>query len=227
MSHADSTHWSVIRGAAHGEEADRREFIRRYEDVARAYLGARWCYSVLAQEIDDATQEVFLRCFKPDGIVARVDPERPGGFRAYFFGAVRNVALEYERQRARRKVEHTFDHTTMDRIVADEEGPSTAFDHAWARAILKEAVAHQAQRALEVGAAARRRVELLHLRFDEGLPIREIARLWGDDPSRLHYEYAKARKEFKAALLEVVSFHHPGGPAELERECARLLQIVG
>ena len=66
-------------------------------------------------------------------------------------------------------------------------------------------------------------MELLHLRFDEGLPIREIARLWEVDPAQLHYEYAKARKEFKNALMEVLSFHHPGGPTELERESARRL----
>jgi RNA polymerase sigma-70 factor (ECF subfamily) len=43
----------------------------------------------------------------------------------------------------------------------------------------------------------------------------------------LHHEYAKARQEFKAALLVVVAFHHPGAPAEVERDCTHLLWLVG
>ncbi|MEJ7637578.1 MAG: hypothetical protein WKF75_06195 [Singulisphaera sp.] len=36
---------------------------------------------------------------------------------------------------------------------------------------------------------ARLRIALLEFRFQEGLPIREIARRWGTDPARLHREY--------------------------------------
>jgi RNA polymerase sigma-70 factor (ECF subfamily) len=70
-------------------------------------------------------------------------------------------------------------------------------------------------------------VELLRARFHEGLPIRDIARRWGTDAAALHHEYAKARQEFKAALLEVVAFHHPGSPTEVEQECANLLAHLG
>jgi hypothetical protein len=42
-------------------------------------------------------------------------------------------------------------------------------------------------------------------------------------PQWLHNQFAKARKEFRAALLEVVRFHHPGAGAE--GECARLLRF--
>jgi hypothetical protein len=35
-----------------------------------------------------------------------------------------------------------------------------------------------------------------------------------------------ARHEFKAALLEVVAFHHPGSPAEVEQEAATLLKVL-
>ena len=57
--------------------------------------------------------------------------------------------------------------------------------------------------------------------------IREIARRWGADAKALHHEYARARQEFKAALLQVVAFHHPGSPAEVEQECANLLACLG
>jgi hypothetical protein len=47
------------------------------------------------------------------------------------------------------------------------------------------------------------------------------------DAAELRHEYAKARHEFKAALLEVVAFHHPGSPAEVEHACAELLAHLG
>ena len=45
----------------------------------------------------------------------------------------------------------------------------------------------------------------------------------GADPDRLHREYARARREFRAALLEVMAAHHPGTPADVERTCAQLI----
>jgi hypothetical protein len=43
----------------------------------------------------------------------------------------------------------------------------------------------------------------------------------------LHHRYAGARQEFKAALLEVVAFHHSGLLSEVEQECANLLTRLG
>jgi RNA polymerase sigma-70 factor (ECF subfamily) len=68
---------------------------------------------------------------------------------------------------------------------------------------------------------------LLRLRFQEGLPIREVARLWQEDPATLHREYARARQEFKAALLDVMTSYHADSPATAERECADLLTLLG
>ena len=76
------------------------------------------------------------------------------------------------------------------------------------------------------GEAAPRRVELLRLRFHEGMPIREIAGLWGLDAASLHHEYARARQEFRSALRDVIAFHHPGSPEDVDRECAQLLSLL-
>src|SRR5205085_1207348 len=88
----------------------------------------------------------------------------------------------------------------LDEFADDADSPSRTFDRAWARALLREAARHQEQRAQQVGAAAVRRIELLRLRFQEGLPIRAIADRWGTDAAALHHEYARARQEFQAAL---------------------------
>ncbi len=221
----DSTCWTVLRHAASGDGAARAEFAARYEPLARAYLGARWRGSPLAAEVDDAVQEVFVECLRHNGVLQKADPGRPGGFRAFLYGLIRNVALRIEQSRRRRSGREQP--IPPDDLEAGEESLSRVFDRSWAVAVMRQAAERQETLASGRDEAARRRVELLRLRFHEGLPIREIADLWGRDPAELHHEYAKARREFKDALLEVVASYHPGSPAEAERECAELLGLLG
>ena len=56
------------------------------------------------------------------------------------------------------------------------------------RALLDEADERYEAAARQKGDAALRRVELLRRRFQEDLPIREIAQQWNEDPARLHKE---------------------------------------
>jgi hypothetical protein len=111
---------------------------------------------------------------------------------------------------------------------APDDGPSAsrAYDQAYARSVMQEAAAVMAARAQVAGAAARRRVEILRLRFQEGLPIREIARRWQCDALELHHEHAKAGREFKAALRVVVGLSERCAPDLLDQECDRLLALL-
>jgi RNA polymerase sigma-70 factor (ECF subfamily) len=225
MSPPESTCWTVIRGAAAGDAAQREHFARRYAPVVRAYLATRWRASPCLQDLDDAVQEVFVECFRQGGALDRLDSERAGGFRPFLYGVVRNVALRTENCRDRRG-RQPADGIDLDQFANSETSLSRVFDRAWAKALLREAAQRQTERARQAGEAASRRVELLRLRFQEGLPIREIARRWQADPAALHHEYARARQEFKVALLEVVAFHHPGAAAEIEQECSNLLSLL-
>jgi RNA polymerase sigma factor (sigma-70 family) len=220
VGNSEDTHWSLIRAAAEGRAPERDEFARRYDSVIRAYCGARWRHTPLVHEIDDAVQEVFLDCFRPDGALARVEPEGPP-FRAYLYGVVRNVARRLEERRAR-AARQPGSHLDLAAIEGREEPLSVVFDRAWALALFRQAAELHAARAEENGDGAPRRVELLRLRFQEGLPIREIADRWEEDPARLHHEYARARDEFREALTHVVAEHHEGTPREIAEECARL-----
>ena len=114
----------------------------------------------------------------------------------------------------------------MPEIAADEDSQSRLFDRTWAQAIMAEAAQLQRQRAAERGPEAVQRVELLRLRFEENLPIRAIAVRWAVDPARLHKPMPLPGKSFRSALLEVVAFHHPGSPVELEQEAASLLKAL-
>jgi RNA polymerase sigma-70 factor (ECF subfamily) len=226
LASTESTCWTVIQAAAAGSAGDRAEFARRYGPVVRAYLAAHWRSSPCHQELDDAVQEAFVECFKQGGALERAERGRAGGFRPFLFGIARNVALRLERARARRREQSSAEDRSLEAVPDDDPGASRAFDRAWATALVREAAQLQEQRAQLQGPEASRRVKLLRLRFYESLPIREIARRWNADAAALHHEYAKARQEFKAALLEVVAFHHPGSPADVEQECANLLAIL-
>jgi RNA polymerase sigma-70 factor (ECF subfamily) len=222
VGEAPSTCWTVIRGAAEGGNEEREEFARRYLSAVRAYLLARWKGSGLIQETDDAVQEVFVECFR--SALSRA-AGRNAGFRGYLYGVVRNVARRFEERRACRREAQAPDSDAVAAFPANEPALSEVFDRAWAGSLLDRACARHAENARRAGPDAERRVELLALRFQEDLPIREIAARWERDPAELHREYAKARREFQAALLEVVSFDHPGTPAEIRRECAHLVSF--
>jgi RNA polymerase sigma-70 factor (ECF subfamily) len=224
---AESTCWTIIVAAAAGSAGDRAEFACRYVPVVRAYLAARWRTSPCRAELDDAVQETFVECFKQGGVLERVERDRSGGFRLFLFGVVRHVAQRFERAHSRRREQSPADDFCLEAVPDDDPGLSRVFDRAWAKALVREAAQLQEQQAQDRGPAACRRVELLRLRFHEGMPIREIARRWQTDAAALHHEYARARQEFKAVLVEVVAFHHPGSPAEVEQECANLLAHLG
>jgi RNA polymerase sigma-70 factor (ECF subfamily) len=225
MPDPQSTCWTLVRAAADGAPRPRDEFARRYAPVLRAYLAARWRGSPLLQDLDDAVQDVFVECFRPRGALDRLDPARANGFRAFLYGVARNVAL---RRESRRPLALTpVGASLLEAVPDDHTSMSRAFDRAWAKAILREAARAQEERARAAGDGAMRRVELLRLRFHENLPIRDIASRWGIDAAVLHHEYARAREEFRAALLDVVAFHRPGGVAEAEEESRKLLAMLG
>ncbi len=226
MSKPDETCWSIVRGAAAGGVVERREFARAYLPIVRAYLGARWRGTGYIGHLEDAVQDVFVDCFRESGALERVDPERGTRFRTFLFAVVRNVALRHEERRARRK-EQQQETGFGERHATDDDALSRVFDRAWAQALMRRAMQRQAASADESGDAAAQRVEILRLRFQEGLPIREIAERLRMEPSVVHRQYRTAREEFQAALIAEVRFHNDGTDAEVRRECASLLELLG
>lgn len=226
MKGGDSTCWTVVRDAAEGKTAAREEFVRRYASSVRAYLQARWGDTLYRQEVEDAVQETFLECFRTGGAIDRADRARTDDFRAFLFAITRNVALRVEDRRRRRRDQVPPETVDLEEVAADDDSLSRIFDRAWATTIVRQAADLQEERASTDGDEAQRRVELLRLRFYKGLPIREIARQWGEEPDKLHHQYARARREFKAALLDVVAFHHPSSPSELQEKCAEILALL-
>ena len=227
MTGNQETRWSLIRAASGGDPDARATFARLYLPIVRSYLTARWHGRPLAGEVEDAVQEVFLDCFRDGGALARLEPERTGnGFRAYLLGVIRNVALRVETQRAREFERKGNGKIHLEELAADETSLSRIFDREWARSVMREAADLLTQQARQRGVEATRRVDLLHLRFQEGLPIREIAKKWDVPAEHLHREYAKARKEFLEALKVIVVNRENCTPERLEEECMHLLNLL-
>jgi RNA polymerase sigma factor (sigma-70 family) len=224
---ADVTCWTLIESAADGDRAARDAFVERYLPVVRAYLRARWRNRVPEPELEDTVQEVFVECLRDEGVLVRNRSRRGAGFRAYLFGAVRNVALRAEETRVRKIDAPRTDSFEADGMAASDETSSRAFDRAWASALVREAAEKQKEAARSGGDAALRRVELLRLVFQEERGIADIARDWEVPPEALHREYAKARAEFAAALKDVVAFHVTESDAAVDRECRDLMSLLG
>ena len=222
----DSTCWTLVHGAAEGKKEDRESFACRYTPVIRSYFGARWRQAALLAQLEDAVQEVFYECFRSGGVLEKAEEGHRGGFRAFLYGLARNVARRHERRFLRSKEHPLEGEMRMEDFPVDEIELSRSFDRAWAQTVMREAGALQLRQAKARGAAAERRVELLHLRFYESLPIREIARRWGEDARTVHKAYERARKEFRAALEEVSRFYSPNDLGAAEKECDRLLQAI-
>ena len=165
--------------------------------------------------LEDAAQEVMVACFQPRGVLERADPAR--SFRGFLYGVVRNLARRAEEKRWDGAV------SDFDQFEANNEALSATFDQAWAAALLQQAAALQEERATDE--RKRRRVELLRMRFQEDLPVREIATLWKQDAAWVHHEYATARDEYQSALREVVRAHSAGDVADIDAECERILAI--
>jgi RNA polymerase sigma-70 factor (ECF subfamily) len=224
---AESTCWTLVENAAAGDGAAREEFGRRYLPVVRAYLNARWSRRLAADELEDAVQDVFVALLHEAGVLENLRSGRQAAFRPLLFGVVRNIALRIEHARARRLDAAGSSSWDAEESPSDEESLSRAFDRAWAESIMGEAANLQEILARRRGGEALRRFELLRLVFRESLSIQEIAQRWGVDNEALHKEAARAKREFKEALREVVAFHNPEAPEVVERECRELLTLFG
>ena len=100
------------------------------------------------------------------------------------------------------------------------------FDREWARTLMRLAGERMRAHAENGSAGARLRIELLRLRFTEGLPIREIATQWEVDPDAVHRAYGKAREEFRKCLRRIVAEHTVRTEVDLDAEVARVFELL-
>jgi hypothetical protein len=191
-----------MQAAAAGDSQARAEFARRSCDSVRAWLWDRWRHTPLRSMVDDAVQEVFLECLRPDGALQHLDPARAvHGTAAFLRGVVRNVAHRIERSEARSS-------RCRRQLVLGADAPAPEYADPF------DADSRHAQvvRALELldgeeePQAEHPLGDFLRLHFEEGLPVRAIARRWHDEPAHVHGIRRRACRRFRKCLLRVM---HP------------------
>ena len=222
LTHLDVTSWSLIKRAAAGNPADRDAFAARYQQVVGAFFCARWKLPLDHYEVQDAAQEVFLECFKENGVLQRADPESGNAFRAFLYGVARRVAARVEHRISSRREQDADTAIRLEAIENSEVTLSRAFDRAWARLVTTEA--GKLAFAREKDRPVRRQGLLaLQLRFAKGLPPREIAKRLDMDVATVYERLRGAKKDFRAAFLEVMAAYNPDATeAELVKRCREL-----
>jgi DNA-directed RNA polymerase specialized sigma24 family protein len=169
---------------------------------------------------------VFVDCLRQGGVLQRADPVR-GDFRGFLFGVVRIVAMRLERSRGLGQARLTGAEEALQAMPAEDTAASRQFDREWARSTMRLAMRVFAREADAADETRAQRLELLRLRFDEGLPIRDIAVRWSRDPAWVHHEFARARRDFKKALGQALGLAEGAPPAHLAAEIARLWEALG
>ncbi|MEM8885029.1 MAG: sigma-70 family RNA polymerase sigma factor [Planctomycetota bacterium] len=219
----DATRLSLLDALRSGTKDGPDRFVAAYEPLLRAYLRARWAGGRYAGLLEDGVQEALLDCLRPGGAMERYDPAGAARLRSYLYSVVRYTALRLEK-RERRDARKPID-GVAESVPAREARLSRVFDRAWANLVLQRAARRMREDARGDEEAVRR-WELLQLRFGEDLPIRDIATRWDVPAEKLHRAYARARKEFEAALRAELAEECPGiPPGELGRECEALLEL--
>jgi len=201
--------------------------VRRYLPAVRAFLAARWRETVLAQDIEDTTQIVFLRLLRPgsllDGDLKRLKTDT---FRAYLYGMLRNVAISNERRVRRRREEQAPADIDLAAIEASEAEFSAAFDRAWANTCMAEAFALLMERARKGDRAIERRLRLLRGRHGEGLMVKDLAQREKTSRATVDRELKQARSEFREALKIVFERHSGGAEFDAESHFGRILDLL-
>ena len=182
MSRAEDTCWTLIQDAALGGAEARVRFSRTYLDVVRAFLLSRWRNRRSASDAEDAVQDVFLELFRPDGALARVSREKPGGFKTFLYAVVRNGALAATRGAVRRR-------RREERVSQDEAWFSSTDRHLDAR----EATRLLAELPLE-------QREVIVARLWGGLTLEEVAALAGCSVATAHRRYQAGLAELHKRL---------------------------
>lgn len=109
----------------------------------------------LANDIDDATQEVFVESIKPGGVLEQADPNR-GDFRGLLYGVVRNVARRFEERAARACRNGQLESIYLDDLPDQAEELSRMFDRTWAQSLMQNALRRYEQQAATEDAIALR-----------------------------------------------------------------------
>jgi RNA polymerase sigma-70 factor (ECF subfamily) len=236
---SSSTHWTLVARAGHPSEEVRRAaleaLLRRYLGPMRRHLLSR--RRVPPDRVDDLLQGFVCSRILEQDLIARADPAR-GRFRNYLLKALnRYVANELRRERTKARSPRDGELVPLDPDADEEAGPAArepgpggAFDLAWAREVLDEAVTrmradcHAAVRP-DVWGVFEARVVGPALGRHEPVPYAELVERFGfASPAQASNALVTANRMFQRVLRSVIA-RYELGDAAVEEEIADLRRI--
>jgi RNA polymerase sigma-70 factor (ECF subfamily) len=151
-----TTHWSLVARAGGARSQLQRQalglLIERYAPALRAHLMTR--KGRTADEADDLLQAFLASKLVEQAIMAQTTPHR-GRFRTFILTALdRFVVSQYRHQRARKRFAGPTVEAEEDlELAAPEAAPDVAFDVAWGRNVIHEALRRMREECARTGRA--------------------------------------------------------------------------
>lgn len=229
-----TTSWSLVALAGQSEEARREalgQLLTRYVPALRAHLIQG--KGLAPDRADDLVQDFVTAKILERDLIARADQQR-GKFRTFLLTALDRFLLNRIRDQGAKKRSASAAAEPMgerDGRLAGGCGPAEAFDVAWARSVLSEALRRmqthcRASGRGHVWAVFDCRVLGPILQGTEPPDYRELVRRFGfQSPSQASNVLATAKRTFARTLRSVVG-EYTGSEEEIEEELGQLRQIL-
>ena len=231
-----STHWSLVQRAGHDDSASKR---RALAEIIERYLPALRCHLLYTWRLDPHSVEDLLQSFVADKFLAddmvRSAEQQRGRFRTFLLSSLNHfVAGTFRSERSLKRAPRSTQPIEEGLAVADRDPaarPDLAFDIAWARQVLAQAVE---QMAAECRAGARPdvwgvfegRVLLPTLGHAEPVPYAQLVRRYGfASPAQASNVLVTANRMFVRTLRRIVGAY-ACDDAEIEQEIEDLRKIL-
>lgn len=232
------TRWTLIRRlrSPEAEEQERKEAL---EELCRSY----WypLYATLRrmgegpEEAADLTQDFFLHVLETDFFTTA--EQGKGSLRAYLTHALKMQRYKHWRHDQARKrgggtIFESLDlraaEKRYDREPADSAPtPEQAFDHAWARALLKAALGRLRAEMTAAGKAEEHKVLEPFLNGERNVPYEEVARHLGTTESNIKVKVKRLREKFSHLVrMEVTKTLLHASEQQVAEELLHLQQAL-
>lgn len=230
-----TTHWSLVAQVGLPDADARRDALERllvrYLPALRAHL--LWGKRLPSEEADDLLQDFVAGKIIERGLIGRADAAL-GKFRTFLLAALDRYAIDRFRQQSAKK--RSPDGAPLEIGERGDLLPappsSDAFDVAWARSVLAEALKRMREECEATGRADVWGVfqcRLLEPSLQGTAPVdyeELVARFGLQSPSQASNVLVTAKRTFARALRSVVG-EYALGDEEIDAEIRELREILG